>query len=67
MIDIDNTDSKVKKDCFAYVSSDNSCEGLEHLYCKLGYCSFYKTQEQLDKQQEEADWRNAEVGIKRRK
>ena len=58
-------ESRIKKDCFAYVGEKNSCEALEHLFCRKEYCSFYKTQEQLDEQQEQDNWRNEELGIER--
>ena len=58
---------EANKDCFAYVEKDNSCECLEHLYCKKEkVCKFYKTIEQLKGEQELADERNFELGINRR-
>jgi hypothetical protein len=44
--------TEVKKDCFAFKPGCHgyTCIALNEMYCSRGYCKFYKTQEQHDKE-----------------
>jgi len=48
-----------KKDCFAY---GKECGALNDLYCKYQHCSFYKTKEALETDQQVAEERLAKLG-----
>lgn len=42
----------IRTDCFAYLNNSESrgCSGLNVLVCKTGKCPFFKTKEQIEKE-----------------
>lgn len=49
-----------KKDCFAHQGKE--CKALNDLYCKYQRCSFYKTKEALEIDEQVAEERLANLG-----
>ena len=51
---------EVKKDCFGFDKTKNSCKALKELYCKSEKCRFYKNKEQYRKEmknsREDCEW-----------
>lgn len=41
---------EVKKDCFGFEQTQNTCRVLKGLFCKHEQCGIYKTKEQLEKE-----------------
>lgn len=48
----------MNRDCFAYsIKHKNRCNALNALVCATGQCKFYKTKEQLQREQAAIDKR----------